>query len=452
MKIEQRAVTEIKPYEGNPRKNDQAVDAVARSITEFGWRQPVVIDKDNVIVVGHTRWKAAQKLGLDKVPVHVALDLTPEQARAYRIADNATNTLAEWDLELLPLELVGLKDMNFDLSLLGFPEDELARLLKSQTTDGLCDPDDVPAPPDEATTKRGDIWLLGQHRLMCGDSADPGDVDRLLDGAPIHLCNTDPPYNVKVEPRSNNAIRAGLSSFSESNKKPSTHHQKFDEARQGRKKATTKKLRAKDRPLENDFVSDEAFEKMLRGWFGNMARVMLPGRAIYAWGGYANIANYPPALKDCGFYFSQGIVWDKQHPVLTRKDFMGAFEICFYGWKEGAGHQFYGPNNVPDLWHIKKINPQSMEHLTQKPVELAARAMMYSSQPGENVLDLFGGSGSTLIAAEQLGRVTYLMEIDCLYADLIVDRWQRFTGKVAKHAVTGEPFPTPPPAITEQMR
>jgi DNA modification methylase len=199
-------------------------------------------------------------------------------------------------------------------------------------------------------------------------------------------------------------------------------------------------------------VSDEAFEQMLRGWFGNMARVMLPGRAIYAWGGYANIANYPPALKDCGFYFSQGIVWDKQHPVLTRKDFMGAVEICFYGWKEGAGHKFYGPNNVPDLWHIKKINPQSMEHLTQKPVELAARAIMYSSQPGENVLDLFGGSGGTLIAAEQLGRSAYLMEIDCLYADLIVTRWQRFTGKAAKHAVNGEAFPTPPPATKEALR
>jgi DNA modification methylase len=181
---------------------------------------------------------------------------------------------------------------------------------------------------------------------------------------------------------------------------------------------------------------------------------MLPGRAIYAWGGYANIANYPPALKDCGFYFSPGIGWDKQHPVLTRKDFMGAFEICFYGWKEGAGHKFYGPNNVHDLWHIKKINPQSMEHLTQKPVELAARAIMYSSQPGENVLDFFGGSGGTMIAAEQLGRAAYLMEIDCLYADLIVDRWQRFTGKAAKHAVTGEAFPTPPPppGATEQMR
>src|SRR5438552_9658187 len=161
MKIELRTITEIKPYEHNPRKNDAAVDAVAKSLKEFGWRQPIVVDKDDVIVVGHTRWKAAQKLGLDKVPVHVAKDLTPEQAKAYRIADNQTNTIAEFDMELLPIELAELKDLNFDMSVLGFDEDELSRLLKAQMNDGLCDPDDVPAPPEEATSKRGGLWILG---------------------------------------------------------------------------------------------------------------------------------------------------------------------------------------------------------------------------------------------------------------------------------------------------
>jgi DNA modification methylase len=683
------------------------------------FRQPIVIDTDSVIVVGHTRWKAAQKLGLDKVPVHVALDLTPEQAKAYRIADNATNTLAEWDLNLLPLELTALKDLDFDLSLLGFPEDELARLMKAQTTDGLCDPHDVPAPPDEATTKRGEIWLMGNHKLMCGDSALAEDVDRLIDGAPIHLANQDPPYGVHVEPRSANAIAAGNSSFPEAKAKGRMHHQKFDEARQGKKKPTTKQLRAKDRPLANDFLSDEEFIKLLHAWFSNTARVLLPGRAFYCWGGYANVANYPPVLKDTGFYFSQTIIWHKQHPVLTRKDFMGDHEWCqppgtrvltpdgsvaieslrpwdrvigydrnyprrllhrrhgqeidvgsrhyrgdlirvvagdkettctdahlwtvrlpmeaderycvylmrrgpwwrvgkclvagryygfglksrlrqehgdeawvlslhttiadamiaeqfaaikygiptthwddkggrnhsartvvhirwlydqldpeelcrsahkaladhgrrveyplvtraslmekmgrrdpftvracnlmpglmtvpvvhrmsrcqtqheveyvtirttdrapydgvvysldapltrhyvadrmvthncFYSWREGAAHQFYGPNNVPDVWPIKKVNPQSMIHLTEKPVELAARALMYSSQPGENVLDLFGGSGSTLIACEQLGRSAFLMEIDPPYCDVIRTRWEQFTGRKAELA------------------
>jgi len=162
-------------------------------------------------------------------------------------------------------------------------------------------------------------------------------------------------------------------------------------------------------------------------------------------GGYANLGNYPPFLKKHGLYFSQGIVWDKQHPVLTRKDFMGAFELAFYGWKEGAAHRFYGPNNAPDLWHVKKINPQQMQHLTQKPVELAVRAIQYSSVSSENVLDLFGGSGSTLIAAEQTGRRAYLMELDPLYADLIVDRYQRFTGKPAALERTGaSPIPMKP--------
>lgn len=157
-----------------------------------------------------------------------------------------------------------------------------------------------------------------------------------------------------------------------------------------------------------------------------------PGRAFYVWGGYANIGNYPAPLKRHGLYFSQAIIWDKQHPVLTRKDFMGAHEWCFYGWKEGAAHQYYGPNNATDLWHIKKVSPQSMIHLTEKPVELAARAIEYSSRAGENVLDLFGGSGSTLIAAEQTGRKAYLMEFDELYCDVIVQRWEEFTGKKAE--------------------
>ena len=244
---------------------------------------------------------------------------------------------------------------------------EQLKVLDKPWVQGLCDPDDIPAPPDEAITQPGDLWILGEHRLLCGDSSKPSDLDRLLDGQPIHLCNTDPPYNVKVEPRSNNAIAAGLSSF-----QGTTHHQSMDVARHPEKsKPTQKKLRAKDRPLANDFVSDEEFDRLLDAWFGNIARVLVPGRGFYIWGGYANLGNYPPYLKKHGLYFSQSIVWDKQHPVLSRKDFMGAFELAFYGWKEGAAHQFLGPNNATDLWHVKKVNPQSMVHLTEKPVELA---------------------------------------------------------------------------------
>jgi DNA modification methylase len=381
------------------------------------------------------------------VPVHVAKDLSPEQIRAYRLADNKTNELAEWDFDLLPIELAGLQEMNFDLGLLGFDQDELAMLLDPGVKDGLCDPDEVPEPPDAAISQPGDLWLLGDHRLLCGDSSKAEDVDRLLDGQPIHLINSDPPYGVRVEPRSNNAIAAGLSSF-----QGTTHHQKLDVERHPEKaKPTGKKLRAKDRPLANDFLKDEDFAKLLDAWFGNMARVLEAGRCFYLWGGYANVANYPPVLKAHDLYFSQSLIWDKQHPVLTRKDYMGAHEWCFYGWKLGAGHQFFGPNNATDLWHVKKIPPQKLEHLTGKPAELAVRAIQYSSVPGEHVLDLFGGSGSTLIGAEQTGRKAFLMELDTLYADVIVDRFQRFTGKAGVLERTGE-SPIPMKPREENMR
>jgi DNA modification methylase len=431
MLVEMRPISAIRPYENNPRQNDAAVDAVAASIREFGFRQPIVVDEAGVIIVGHTRYKAALKLGMTDVPVHVAVGLSPAQAKAYRIADNQTATMSSWDEDKLPLELMGLQELGFDLNLTGFSGDELLRLLGSDSNQGLTDPDVVPEPPDEAVTKPGDVWLLGKHRLLCGDSGKPEDVDRLLDGAAIHLVNTDPPYYVKVEPRSNNAIAAGLSSFvSYGNSDPGRDVVRCPETAH----PTGTTLRAKDRPLANDFMSDEKFDRLLHAWFGNLARVLLPGRAFYLWGGYSNVANYPPALRASGLYVSQTIIWVKEHPVLTRKDFMGDHEWAFYGWREGAAHQFFGPNNVTDVWSFKKVNPQSMVHLTQKPTELATRAMEYSSKPGENVLDLFGGSGSTLIAAEQTGRKAFLMELDPLYCDVIIQRFEQFSGHKAERA------------------
>jgi hypothetical protein len=319
MKIELRKLSDIKPYPGNPRLNDAAVDAVARSIKEFGFRQPIVVDVDMVIVAGHTRYKAALKLGLEKAPIHIAKDLSPEQIKAYRIADNKVAEASTWNFDLLPIELHELQAMNYDLGLLGFDAEELAQLLDTGVQDGLCDPDEIPEPPDQATTVAGDVWILGHHRLLCGDASKPEDVDRLLAGTTIQLVNTDPPYNVKVEPRSNNAIAAGLSSF-----QGTSHHQGLDLARHPAKaQPTHAKLRAKDRPLANDFISEPDFDRLLHAWFGNMARVLEPGRAFYIWGGYANCGNYPPVLKAEGLYFSQAVIWNKMHPVLTRKDFMG---------------------------------------------------------------------------------------------------------------------------------
>ncbi len=326
--VELRDIDSIRPYEKNPRLNEKAVDPVAASIREFGFRQPIVVDGDGVIIAGHTRFLAAKKLALAKVPVHVAVDLSPEQVRAYRLADNKTGEIADWDLEILPIELAELKDTEFDMSVLGFAEKELTQLLNISTgiSQGLTDADSVPEPPDDPVTQKGDIWILGNHRLMCGDSAKPEDVDRLLDGNIVHLVNCDPPYNVCVESRSNNAIAAGLSSFT------ATHHQQFDAARKklndsGRphevpggncgeaaRFPTTKKMRPKDRPLANDFVSDEEFDRLLDAWFGNMARVLEPGRSFYIWGGFTNCGNYPPFLKKHKLYFSQAIIWVRGIP------------------------------------------------------------------------------------------------------------------------------------------
>lgn len=426
MEITKWKVDDVKPYENNPRLNDDAVAAVARSIREFGWRQPIVVDSSGVIIVGHTRWKAAKKMGLTEVPVHVASDMPPEKARAYRIADNQTAALSDWDLDKLPAELLELQGLNIDMTLLGFDDEQLAKLVNPGVRDGFTDPDAIPAPPDDAVTKPGDLWILGEHRLLCGDSAKTADLDRLLDGSSVHLVNTDPPYNVKVAPRSNNALATASLSGDKSN-----GAQGMDLAIGRSMKPTDQKLRAKDRPLANDFISDEDFALCLRQWFGNIERVLLPGRSFYIWGGYANIVNYPIALRECRFHFSQMIIWVKGHPVLTQKDFMGNHEWCFYGWREGAAHKFFGPNNATDVWQVKKVNPQSMIHLTEKPVELAVRAVQFSSAAGENVLDLFGGSGSTLIACEQTRRHAFLMEIDPLYCDVIVKRWEEFTHQKA---------------------
>ena len=446
----------IAPDPANARLHPAAnLDAIRGSLLAFGQQRPVVVDSKGVIVAGNGLYQAARLLGWTKIAA-VKTALKGVDRVGYALADNRTAELAEWDEEALLDQLQALEG-EVDLAAIGFDEDELARLLNPDMKGGLADPDAVPEPPDEATTQPGDLWILGDHRLLCRDAGSSEDVDRLLGGEAVHLVNTDPPYNVNVEPRSATAIAAGVTSISrredlqcehsttEGGKQDrerkrkrkeaqaQMHHQGFDVARDVSDPAKArKKMRAKDRPLENDFLSAEDFERLLLAWFGQMARVLVPGGAFYIWGGYANLGNYPPALKASGLYFSQGIVWDKKHPVLTRKDFMGAFEMCFYGWREGAGHHFYGPNNATDLWHMKKVSPQKMTHLTEKPVELAVRAIQYSSKPGEHILDLFGGSGSTLIGCEQMGRRAYLMEMDPLYCDVIVQRWEEFTGKRAE--------------------
>ncbi len=431
--------------------------ALAGILGQVGWVQQVLVNhRTGHVVDGHLRVALAIKEGAPSVPV-LYVDLDPEEEALVLASLDPLAAMAGTDDEKLRALLA---DVSVDSEALAAM---LAGIAPSATRAGLVDPDDVPEPPDEATTKPGDLWVLGEHRLLCGDAGSVADLDRLLDGTTVALLATDPPYNVRVEPRSNNAIAAGLSSFAAQGRKGTAveamdaagmhhagfdvargktgirHHQKLDLERHPEKaQATHRKLRAKDRPLTNDFVSDEAFALMLAAWFGNASRVMRPGASFYVWGGYANVANYPPALAGAGLYFSQAVIWVKEHPVLTRKDFMGNHEWCFYGWREGAAHRFLGPANVPDVWSVKKVSPNAMVHLTEKPVELSRLAIEYSSLPGEVVLDLFAGSGSTLIACEQTGRRGYGMELDPLYCDVIVARFEAFSGTKAERIPLAE--------------
>jgi DNA modification methylase len=420
------------PY--NPRTiSDHDLDALRRSLRFFGTVEPIVVNKrSGCIVGGHQRVKAALAEEIASLPV-VYVDLDEPSERQLNLALNRIH--GTWDEERLAALLKELAAAGADLELTGFESDEIDQILASLgPSEGLTDPDEIPEPPDDPETQRGDLIVLGRHRLLCGDCASPQLIELLLGDEHVQLVNTDPPYNVRVEPRSNNAIASGLVTKGNvpNSKRAKTHHQQLDLARYPRKSKPTGKMRAKDRVLDNDFVSDEEFRGLLRTWFGNLAGALEPGRSFYIWGGYSNIKNYPAAIEGAGLYFSQAIIWDKQWPVLTRKDYMGAHEWCFYGWREGAAHWFNPEiKNATDLWSIKKISPPSMVHLTEKPVELAERAMLYSSKRGENVLDLFGGSGSTLIAAERMERRAFLMEIDPAYCDVIVQRWERFAGRTA---------------------
>ncbi len=417
--------SDIAPHPKNWRRHPKAQrDALTAALGEIGWADVCLVregeDGRLHMIDGHLR----QNIGGDQKVPCLVLDVTEQEADKILATIDPIAGMAEADQAALTSLLSQL-----DLS------DELACCLEGFAAFAELEIDAPPAPepPEDPVTRAGDLWRLGDHRLLCDDAADAKALDRLLNGNQVDLLNCDPPYNVRVEPRSNNAIRAGLSSFPES--PPGKHHQQFDLARHPEKsRPTTSRLRAKDRPLVNDYLPDEEYAERLVAWFSNAARVMTPGRSFYIWGGYANCANYPPALHACGMYFSQAIIWDKMHPVLGRKDFMGAHEWCFYGWREGAAHRFLGPKNVRDLWQVKKVTPQQMVHLTEKPVELAARAIQYSSRPRETVLDPFGGSGFTLMACNQLNRRSFTMELDPAYCDVIVNRWEAGTGGKADRA------------------
>jgi DNA modification methylase len=417
MQVDLVGVDKIRPYERNPRINDKAVEAVSRSIREFGWQVPIVVDESNVIIAGHTRYKAALALGMVEVPVSVARGLTPDQVRAYRIADNKTSELAEWNYDLLPLELSELQATEFDLGLLGFDQQELARLLNPGVKEGLCDPDEVPATPDVATTQPGDLWLLGEHRLLCGDSTKAEDVVRLLGDRKPFLMVTDPPYGVELDQSWRD--RAGMNTMGQS-EKSGTHY-------------LNGKLIKSDRS-GNEFTSLD-----VKSDWSNGFELVNSLQCAYIWHASAHAWEVEGGLRRIGFEPVQQIIWVKPILTLGRQNYHWKHEPCFYMRKKGAKVPWYGPTNATTVWEaaspkqiFSKSDEEKQPHPCQKPLLLKSRPIEYHTRAGEEVYDPFLGSGTTLIAAEQLGRRCYGIEISAQYCDVIVKRWETFTGKKAE--------------------
>lgn len=394
MQIKEVAVDKLIPYAKNSRTHSEAqVAQIAASIKEFGFRNPILVDGVGIIA-GHGRLLAAQKLGLAKVPTIDCSDMTPSQKKAYIIADNKLALNAGWDNAMLTIELQDLEDEGFDLTLTGFDDTELDALLNViEGTDGLTDEDAVPDVPDEPKTKLGDIYILGNHRLMCGDSTSVDAVEKLLEGQKADLLFTDPPYGVSYEGGHNKKKRQGIIADT----------------------------------LQGEDLTDLFYESL-----STAITWLKDGAALYVWYAsgksietYASLAKLPLKLRAV-------IQWYKIKSGLGA--FMSQYipncEPCMYLHKEGCSPSWYGPTNEKTVWELKKESTNDY-HPTQKPVELPERAITNSTKQGDSVLDLFGGSGSTLIACEKIGRLARVMELDPKYCDVIVKRWEDFTGKKA---------------------
>lgn len=397
-KSEIRAVGDLIPFARNSRTHsDQQVTQIAASIREFGWTNPILVDGENGIIAGHGRLMAARKLGIEQVPVIVLDHLTNAQKRALIIADNKLALNAGWDMDLLSSEIEGLGEEGFDLSLLGFNEDELAALL-AEKTEGLVDADDIPEVPAEPVSVLGDVWLLGKHRVLCGDSTSIDAMDALMGGVLADMWLTDPPYNVAYEGKTKDALT-----------------------------------------IQNDSMGDDQFRAFLRDAYIAANSVLKPGAVFYIWHADSEGYNFRGAAFDAGWKVRQCLIWKKSVMVMGRQDYQWRHEPCLYGWKEGAGHLWASDRKQTTILEFDK--PQrNGEHPTMKPVALFEYQMLNNTKGGDVVLDSFGGSGTTLIAAEKNGRVARLMELDPKYCDVIVKRWQDFTGQQAIHEATGKTF------------
>ena len=379
VQVIQMKLTDLIPYENNPRINDDAIDVVANSIKEFGFKNPIIIDKDNVIVCGHTRRLAAIKLGLTEVPCIRADDLTEDQIKAFRVADNKTSELSTWDLDKLKIEL---GDIELNMADFGF--EDLLDQMKELPEDDEFDADTELE--KEAFVKKGDIWHLGRHKLMCGDSTT-SDVQVLMEGKYADLCVTDAPYNVDYEGGSGMKI-------------------------------------------QNDNMSGEEFYKFLDKAFKNINLSLKPGACFYEFFATREHVNFENALKDNDLSPKQELIWSKNGQfTLGRQDYQWDFEPCFYGWKNGASHNWYSDRKQKCVLTFDKPKRNEL-HPTQKPVPLISYLMKNSSRPKDLVIDLFGGSGTTLIAAEETDRTCFTMEIDEKYASAIVRRYVKARGNI----------------------
>lgn len=400
MRVETVPIEKIIPYARNPRRNEHAVAKVAGSIKEFGWQQPIVVDTDYVVVAGHTRLLAAQQLGMLEIPVKIADDLTPAQIKAYRLADNRTHEEAEWIDELLAIELGEIRDMGYDLDITGFDPDELDKLLAGDAGDGLTDDDTVPELQENAISKPGDVWVCGNHRVLCGDSTDRAAIDKLMDGVLADMAFTDPPYNVNY----------GAS--------------------------MKDKVRGNNRTIKNDNLGEDFYAFLLKSC-ANLLEVTKGG--VYICMSSSELDTLQKAFREAGGHWSTFVIWAKNTFTMGRADYQRQYEPILYGWKEGNKHFWCGARDQGDVWFVDKPTVNDL-HPTMKPVALVERAITNSSKSRDIVLDCFGGSGTTMIAAEKTSRSARLVELDPKYADVIVRRWQEFTGKEAILETTGKTF------------
>ena len=392
--IERWPTEKLVPYARNARTHsEEQVAQIAASIVEFGFTNPILAGSDGVIVAGHGRLAAAQKLGLDTVPVVVLDHLTPTQRRALIIADNRIAENAGWDDAMLRIELQSLQEDGFNLDITGFDADALAEIMAGEetTVDGQTDDDAVPEVSATTISRPGDVWELGNHRLVCGDATDPKSYELLMADAQANMVFTDPPYNVDYA------------------------------------NSAKDKMRGKDRPILNDNLGDGFYDFLLAALTPMLERC---AGATYIAMSSSELDTLQQAFRAAGGKWSTFIIWAKNTFTLGRADYQRQYEPILYGWPEGAQRHWCGDRDQGDVWNIKKPQKNDL-HPTMKPVELVERAIRNSSRPGNVVLDPFGGSGTTLIAAEKSGRVARLIELDPKYVDVIVRRWEEFTGQQA---------------------